>query len=163
MDQTGRKFNILGVVGITYGLVIFVTVVAVGGYYWARSKQGAINQGDADPTRRIMVGSVWIPLYPGATFTAIKAHTEGSEELGQITQGSVHFTTTAGAGGVLAYYENGLKQSGFLITVSGDAGGTIQGIKRAGKTSALITIGSSPVGTVGDVRTLDHVDPKKHY
>ena len=64
MAREGPKsLNLWALVGITYGLVILTTGVAIGGYYYYKSKETRTDQSEPDPTRRIMVGAVWVPVY----------------------------------------------------------------------------------------------------
>ena len=150
-----RSLNVWGLVGVTYGLVILTTAVAIGGYYYYRSKQAPTDKSDPDPTRRIMVGAVWVPVYIGASYFA-----PTSVEHGAITNGGVKFKTADPAGTVLSFYETSLKQTGYFTTTSGTAGGTVQGVRRGGKMSVLVSVSSSSNETQGEIRTLFH-DPDK--
>lgn len=146
-----NSLNVWGLVGITYGLVAITILVAVGGYYYYRSKQAPGDQSEPDQTRRIMVGAVWVPVYIGASYFA-----PASVEQGAITNGSVQFKTNDPGGAVLAFYETSLKQTGYFTTVSGTAGGTVQGVRRGGKMSVLVSVSSSSNETQGEIRTLFH-------
>ena len=146
-----NSLNVWGLVGITYGLVAITILVAVGGYYYYRSNQSPTDQSEPDQTRRIMVGAVWVPVYIGASYFA-----PTSVEQGAITNGGVKFKASDPAGAVLAFYETSLKQTGYFTTVSGTAGGTVQGVRRGGKMSVLVSVSSSSNGTQGEIRTLFH-------
>jgi len=152
MAREGPKsLNLWALVGITYGLVILTTGVAIGGYYYYKSKETRTDQSEPDPTRRIMVGAVWVPVYTGASYFG-----PTSVEQGTITNGGVKFKTTDPAGAVLSFYETSLKQTGYFTTVSGTAGGTVQGVRRGGKMSVLVSVSSSSTETQGEIRTLFH-------
>lgn len=152
-----RSLNVWGLVGITYGLVILTTGVAIGGYYYYKAKETPTDQAEPNPTRRIRVGAVWVPVYTGASYFG-----PTSVEQGAITNGGVKFKTTDPAGVVLSFYETALEQTGYFTTVSGTAGGTVQGVRRGGKMSVLVSVSSSSTETQGEIRTLFHdVDKEK--
>ena len=154
-EPRGRGLNVWGLVGVTYGLVIFTIVVAVGGYYYYKAQQAPTDQSEPDPTRRIMVGAVWVPVYMRASYTE-----PTSVEQGAITNGGVKFKTADPAGTVLSFYETSLKQIGYFTTITGTAGGTVQGVRSGGKMSVLVSVGSLGTETQGEIRTLFH-DPEK--
>ena len=152
MEREGRNsLNVWGLVGVTYGLVAITVVVAIGGYYYFKSQQTPTDQSEPDQTRRIMVGAVWVPVYTEASYFS-----PTSVEQGAITNGGVKFKTTDPAGAVLAFYENSLKQTGYFTTITGTAGGTVQGVRRGGKMSVLVSVSSSSAETQGEIRTLFH-------
>jgi len=147
------RFGILAVV--TYGLVILFTVLAAAGYYYYRSQLRPGDQAAADPTRRIMVGAVWVPVYEQATYFE-----PGSNQQQAITQGGIKFRTQDPAGAVLAFYEARLKQGGFLTHMTGDAGGTVQAVRNGGRTSVTVSVASSSENTTGEIHTLHHEERK---
>ncbi len=102
------------------------------------------------------MGAVWVPVYQSATYYEPK-----SIEQGAITNGGVKFKTSDPAGGVLAFYETTLKQTGYFTTMSGTAGGTVQGVRNGGKTSVLVTVSTSGAETLGEIRTLFHDSDKE--
>ena len=155
MNANRNGLNVWGLVGVTYGLVILTAGVAIGGYYYFRSKQAPADQSEPDQTRRIMVGAVWVPVYTSASYFG-----PTSVEQGAITNGGVKFKTADPAGAVLSFYETSLKQTGYFTTLSGTAGGTVQGVRKGGKMSVLVSVSSSGTGTQGEIRTLFH-DPEK--
>jgi len=145
-----------GLVGITYGLVMITMAVAIGGYYYYKSKQAPADQSEPDQTRRIMVGAVWVPVYLDASY-----FTPTSVEQGSITNGGVKFKTSHPAGEVLSFYETSLKQTGYFTTTTGTAGGTVQGVRRGGKMSVLVSVSSSSTETQGEIHTLFHDTDKQ--
>jgi hypothetical protein len=152
-QRRAPNFGIL--VAITYGLVAFVTLLAVATYYYYRAdiKQG--DQADPNPMRRMMVGAVWVPIFTTATYVD-----PASVQEKDITTGSVKFTTKDPPGTVLAFYEESLKKEGYFTTTTGDAGGTIQAQRAGGKFTVGITVTSSSENTKGEIRTLHHADAK---
>ncbi|MEO8097681.1 MAG: hypothetical protein ABI811_08260 [Acidobacteriota bacterium] len=158
-SSRGRRFNVWGLIGITYGLVLFTTVLAVGSYFYFRSEVKQGDQADPNPMRRIRVGSVWIPIYDQATYFE-----PTSLEQKAITKGTVKFRTKDGPGAVLAFYQSTLKEGGFVTLTTGSAGGTVQAVRRAGKTTVLVTVsGATKQGeiTTGEIQTLNHEEPKQ--
>jgi hypothetical protein len=145
------RFGMLALV--TYGLVILFTAVAAAGYFYYRSQVRPGDQAEADPTRRILVGAVWVPVYEAATYFE-----PGSTEEKAITQGAIRFRTQDPAGSVLAFYEAKLRQGGFLTHTTGDAGGTVQAIRDGGRTSVTVSVTSSSKDTSGEIRTLHRAE-----
>jgi hypothetical protein len=105
--------------------------------------------------RRMMIGAVWVAIYPTATYVE-----PASVQEKDITTGSVQFHTKDPAGEVLAFYENALKKEGYFTTTTGDVGGTIQALRAGGKFTVAITVTSSSQNTKGEIRTLHHADAK---
>lgn len=140
---------------VTYGLVILTTLLAAAGYFYYRSQIRPGDQADPDPTRRILVGAVWVPVYDAATYFE-----PGSSEQNAITQGAIKFRTNDPAGSVLAFYDARLKQSGFLTHTTGDAGGTVQAVRNGGRTSVTVSVTSSSENTTGEIHTLHHEERK---
>lgn len=146
-----KSLNILGLVAVTYGLVILTVVIAAASYFYSKSRQAPGAQSEPDPTRRIFVGAVWVPVYPGAQY-----YQPTSVQQGAITNGTVKFKTSDPAGGVLGFYESSLKQTGYFTTISGAAGGTVQGVRNGGRTSVLVSVSTSGPETLGEIRTMFH-------
>jgi hypothetical protein len=151
-----RKPNLWGLVAVTYGLVIGTMLLAAAAYFYFRSEVPAGDAADANPMRRIMVGAVWVPLYPPATYME-PAMTKEKE----ITTGSVKFRTKEPAGTVLGFYKDSLEQNGFFTSMTGNAGGTVQGVRSGGKINVLVTVTSSSENTTGEIHTIHHADPAR--
>ena len=145
-----------GLVALTYGLVIGTTLLAVASYYYVRSEVRPGDSADANPMRRLLVGSVWVPVYEGATFVEPLTTKENA-----VTTGSIKFHTKDPAGTVLAFYKDSLKEGGFVTMTTGNAGGTVQAVRRAGKTNVTVSVTSSSENTTGEIRTLNHEEPKQ--
>ncbi|MEP6961177.1 MAG: hypothetical protein ABI995_03820 [Acidobacteriota bacterium] len=156
-----KSLNLWGLVGITYGLVIATAVLAIGSYFYFRASVRPGDQADPNPMRRIRVGTVWVPIYEQASYFDPTSMQEKA-----ISQGTVKFRTKDGAGAVLAFYQNTLKEGGFVTLTTGNAGGSVQAVRRGGKTTVLVTVSSasgSKTGenTTGEIRTLNHEEPKQ--
>jgi hypothetical protein len=106
--------------------------------------------------RRIMVGAVWVPLYPPATYIE-----PGSTQEKEITTGIVKFRTKDPAGAVLAFYKEGLDKNGYYTSMTGNAGGTVRGVRSGGKVSVSVTVTSSSENTTGEIHTIRHADPAR--
>lgn len=149
--EKGPRFGIL--VAVTYGLVILFTGLAVVAYFWTKPVG---DETEANPMRRMMVGAVWVPIYPEATYYE-PAMTEQKE----ITTGSVKFRSKEPAGAVLSFYQSALNEGGFVTLTTGDAGGTVQAVQRGGRVSVTVSVTTSSTNTTGEVRTLNHRENSK--
>lgn len=148
MRANAPKFGIL--VAVTYGSVILFTALAVTAYFWMRPSG---VETEPNPMRRMMVGAVWVPIYPEAAYFD-PAATEQKE----ITTGSVKLRTKEPAGSVLSFYQSTLNEGGFVTLTTGDAGGTVQAVQRGGRTSVTVSVTSSSTETTGEIHTLNHRD-----
>jgi hypothetical protein len=162
MPQSAKP-KIWGLVLITYTLVIGTSILAVASYFYFRSEVRQGDSADPNPLRRMRVGAVWVPIYDAATYVE-PASTEEKE----ITTGSVKFRTKEPAGAVLGFYKDSLQYSGFFTSTTGNAGGTVQGVRNGGKVSVTVTVTSSSENTTGEIHTLNRADPaqdalKKNY
>lgn len=146
------KFGFL--ILVTYGLVMLITVLAGVAYFQSRSGIQSGDQADPNPMRRMMVGAVWVPIYTEATY-----YEPNMVEQKEITTGSVKFRTKEPAGSVLAFYEASLRESGFLPLTTGNAGGTVQAVRRGGRISVTVSVTTSSKNTTGEIHTLNHRDP----
>ena len=151
-----RKPNLWGVVAITYGLVIGTTLLAVAAYYYFRSEVPRDASADPNPMRTMMVGAVWVPIYPPATYIE-----PGMTQQKEITTGVVKFRTKDPAGTVLAFYKDSLDHTGYYTSMIGNAGGTIHGVRSGGKISVNVTVTSSSENTAGEIHTIHHADPAR--
>jgi len=149
-----RQPNMLGLVTITYGLVIGITLLAVASYFYFRSEVRPGDDADGNPMRRMMVGAVWVPIYTGATYVQ-----PGTVREKEITTGVVKFRTKDPAGSVLAFYQDSLKEGGFVTLTTGNAGGTVQALRRGGKTNVTVSVVTSAENTTGEIHTIQHADP----
>ncbi len=141
--------NFWALASVTYGVVIVLTLVSVVTYYYLARKETA---SPSDAARSVIVGSVWIPVYPGSRVenTASTKQEGGSES-------TLSFASKDQAGRVLSFYQAALRKGVFRFdTVTRNAGGgTIRSLAHEGKTSVQVTVQSSGAGSRGEIRTLD--------
>jgi len=142
--------NIWALASVTYGAVILVTIAAVGTYYYLAPKQTEPRSDDA--ARSVAVGSVWIPVYPGAVVQGT-----ASTKQANVTESSLNFETKDQANQVLSFYATALKKGVFRFdTVTRIAGGgTVRSIVHEGKTTVDVTIHAAGEGSRGEIRTVD--------
>jgi hypothetical protein len=150
MDPTRKAPNIWAVAGITYGVVIAVTVLAIIVYYYVAPKQ--TNSQSRDDARLVTVGSVWMPMYPGANIAST-----ASGKTDNATESTLNFETKDPADRVLSFYQGELKKGVFRFnTVTPDAhGGTVRSVVHQGKTVVVVTIHAAGQSTQGEIRTID--------
>ncbi|HEY2845180.1 MAG TPA: hypothetical protein VGJ09_16070 [Bryobacteraceae bacterium] len=149
MSQPRKPPNIWALAGVTYGIVIAVTLLSILTYYLVVPKHAQT----ADTTRAVTVGSVWIPVYPGATI----ASTNSSKQE-KTTDSTLNFESTDPADRVMSFYETALKKGIFrfeTVQKNVQGGGTIRSMVHKGKTAVAVTIQSASSGSRGEIRTLD--------
>jgi hypothetical protein len=143
--------NIWALASVTYGAVILVTVLSVVAYFYMAPQRTESQPGDA--ARSVAVGSVWIPVYPGAV---MEGTASTKQENG--TESTLNFESKDPAGRVWSFYEKALKKGVFrfnTVTRSAGGGGTVRSIVHEGKTTVLVTIQSTSEGSRGAIRTVD--------
>ena len=140
--------NIWALASWTYGAVIAVTVLSIAAYYFVSPKTAAT----LDQTRTVVVGSVWIPVYPGATMEGTATAKHDGE-----TRSTLNFETADGADRVLSFYQAALKKGVFHFdTVTRDAGGgTVRSVVHEGKTTVVVTVQAAGDRSRGEIRTTD--------
>jgi hypothetical protein len=151
-----KSLNVWGLIGITYGLVIATSVLAVASYFYFRSEVKPGDDADGKQLRRMMVGAVWVPIYAGATYVE-----PAIVEQKEITTGSVKFRTNDPAGAVLGFYQGSLKEGGYVTFTEGTAGGSVQAVRNGGKTNVTVSVTAGPQDTTGEIRTLHRADPAR--
>jgi hypothetical protein len=156
VSNSPKSLNVWGLIGITYGLVIATSVLAVASYFYFRSEIKPGDDADPNPMRRMMVGAVWVPVYTGATYVEPTI-----VEQKEITTGSVKFRTKDPAGAVLGFYQGSLKEGGFVTVTEGNAGGSVQAVRNGGKINVTVSVTTGPENTTGEIRTLHHADPAR--
>ena len=145
----GRKPpNLWALASVTYGAVIAVTILSIAAYYLLVPKRAQAP----DETRAVAVGSVWIPVYPGATMEGTASVKHENE-----TKSTLNFDTTDQADRVLAFYQAALKKGVFHFdTVTKIAGGGIvRSVVHQGKTTVLVTVQAAGERSRGEVLTVD--------
>jgi cytochrome c-type biogenesis protein CcmE len=151
-----KSLNVWALVGITYGLVLATSVLAVASYFYFRSEVKPGDDADGNQMRRMMVGAVWVPIYSGATYVE-----PAMVQQKEITTGSVKFRSKDPAGAVLGFYQGSLKEGGFVTFTEGNAGGTVQAVRNGGKTNVTVSVTTGPENTTGEIRTLHRADPAR--
>jgi len=152
MSQPARKPpNIWALASVTYGAVIAVTIISIVAYYYLAPKRTASRQ-LTDAERSMIVGSVWIPIYPGAVVTGTASTTQNSTIESRLT-----FDSKDQADDVLSFYRAALRKGVFRFdTVTrADGGGTVRSMAHEGKTTVVATIHASGGGSQGEIRTID--------
>jgi hypothetical protein len=142
--------NVWALASVTYGAVIVVTILSILGYYYLVPKRTDPLFGDS--VRSMAVGSVWIPVYPGAMVEGT-----GSAKQDSATESTLNFGTKDQADRVVSFYQAALKKGVFRFeTVTKDTdGGTIQSIVHQGKTTVVVKIHATGEGSRGEIRTID--------
>ena len=143
--------NLWGVASVTYGAVIAVLIISVVAYHYLAPKR-TVSQQLTDAERSMAVGSVWMPIYPGATIEGT-----GSAKKDGATESTLTFGTKDQPDRVLPFYRAALKKGVFRFdTVTKDSsGGTVQSMAHDGKTTVAVTIHATGAGSQGEIRTTD--------
>ena len=152
MSQPARKPpNIWALASVTYGAVIAVAIISVVAYYYLAPKRTASQQ-LTDAERSMAVGSVWIPIYPGATVESTASTKQDST-----TESSLTFGTKDQADRVLSFYQAALKKGVFRFdtVTKADGGGTVRSMAHEGKTTVVVTVHATGEGSRGEIRTAD--------
>ena len=137
--------------GVTYGAVIAVAIVSILAYYYLAPKRTESQQ-LTDAERSVAVGSVWMPVYPGAT-----VESTNYTKRDNLTESTLNFATKDHADQVLSFYQAALKKGVFRFnTVTRkDGGGTVRSVVHEGKTTVVVTIHKSGEGSGGEIKTTD--------
>ena len=157
MPSQRKAPNLWAIASVTYGVVILVTVLSIVAYYYASPKFSG-SQTD-DTTRAVTVGSVWMPVYPGASIASTASeHRDGA------TESTLNFESRDRADRVLSFYQAAMKKGVFRFeTVKKDTegGGTVRSIVHDGKTTVVVTIHAAGNSTQGEIRTVDKITSDK--
>lgn len=152
MSQAARKPpNIWALASVTYGAVIAVTIISILAYYYLAPKR-TVSRQLTDAERSMIVGSVWIPIYPGGMVTGTASTRQDST-----TESTLNFGTKDEADRVLSFYRAALRKGVFRFdTVTrSDGGGTVRSLAHEGKTTVVVTIHATGEGSQGEIRTID--------
>jgi hypothetical protein len=142
--------NIWAIASVTYGAVILVTILSVVAYYFVARGPRAQTE---DNTRAVVVGSVWMPIYPGASIAKT-----ASAPRDNATESTLNFESPEPVERVFSFYQAALKKGVFRFeNVQPDAkgGGTVRSVVHQGKTTVVVTIQAAGSGTQGEIRTVD--------
>jgi len=148
--------SIWAVASVTYGAVIVVTIVSIVAYYYIAPKRTESQQ-LTDAERSMAVGSVWIPVYPGAMVEGT-----GSAQQGDATESTLTFVTKDQADRVLSFYHAALKKGVFRFdtVTKNDGGGAVRSMAHQGKTTVVVTIHTTGQGSRGEIKTVDKAGDK---
>ena len=106
MPSQRKAPNLWAIASVTYGAVILVTVLSIAAYYYASPRFSASQANDA--TRAVTVGSVWMPVYPGATIASTASMPRDGA-----TESTLNFESTDQADRVLSFYQAAMKKGVF--------------------------------------------------
>ncbi len=141
------NFWILG--AITYALVIAVGAgsVVVYKHYWPNADRNEIDL--EQKSASITVGSVWMPVYPGAIHQDASSTTKG-----EVTEGDLRFTSLDAPSKLIAFYRTSLQRAKFNVLFAPEPnGGRIQAFGNKGKSVVTLTITASGDGSEAKVHT----------
>jgi hypothetical protein len=147
--------NIWALAGVTYGLVIATTLIAVGGYVYLRARMPNARQAEIEFPSTIAVGSAYVPLYPGSSIDSTdSAAREDSVET------TSHFHAAAPANTIMTFYQMRLARGIYRLDRAkrGDGGGTVQASAHEGKTTVTVKVEPATNGSTGVITTLDRKD-----
>jgi hypothetical protein len=136
---------------VTYGAVIVVAIISIVTYYYLAPRR-TVSQELTDAERSMVVGSVWIPIYPGGMVQGTASTKKDSA-----TESTLNFGTKDQADRVLAFYQAALKKGVFRFdtVTKSDGGGTVRSLTHQGKTTVVVTIHATEGGSQGEIRTID--------
>jgi hypothetical protein len=145
------KSQVWKLVAVTYGLVIATSILALVAYFQFRDDIKPGDSADANPLRRMRVGTVWIPVYEAASWVE-----PTSTEQNDVHLGSVKFKTQDPPDQVLRFYADHLREGGFVTTTAS----TVQAVRSGGKTNVTVSVNASATDTTGEIRTFQKTDQK---
>ena len=148
-----KKPQIWTLVGLTYGLVVAVTIFAVASYYFVWHGTNASEPGQADKNGSIEVGSLWVPLYPGAL---LLDHTSSNE--GDVIRSMYKLKTKDPADSLLSFYQVKLKGGRFWwnTTTASDQSKTVVALARGrNATRIFVAVSSTPDGAEASITTIE--------
>ena len=152
MSQPAQKPpNLWGVASVTYGAVIAVVIISVVAYHFLAPKR-TVSQQLTDAERSMAVGSIWMPIYPGAT-----VEDTASAKQDSATESTLTFGTKDRPDRVLSFYQAALRKGAFRFdTVTRQAGGgTVRSMAHQGKTTVVVTVSATDTGARGKIQTVD--------
>jgi hypothetical protein len=141
------NFWILG--GVTYILVLAVAMGSMWAYrhYWPNGD--ASERALEGRSASITVGSVWVPVYPGAIHHEMTSSTNAD-----VTEGDLAFTSGDAPEKLIAFYRERLRKANLRVTLTKtDTGGVVQAVGNRAKTIATITISAAGSGSTVQVHT----------
>jgi hypothetical protein len=146
MDPPRKPPNVWILAGVTYGLVIVTTIIALLAYHYLLPRT---NREEPEKAGNIAVGSVWISMYPGAV-----VHDATSSTHEQVTEGTLKFGSGDPPDKMLAFYRTTLHKSGFQIEANTGLR-TIRAIGYAGKVEVVVSADLRNQGSEIQISTMD--------
>ena|SRR5258708_26689705 len=144
------------VAGVTYGLVIATTILAVVAYRYLLPPPSSEQEAREKANNNVLVGGAWVPAYPGALTEDANYSTHGD-----VTEGILRFKSADPPGQVLAFYRKrrvgGLQ---FKTLTESPGGGSIEARARTGHATIRITVNSSTEGSEAVITTVAKEDKK---
>ncbi len=134
---------------VSYGLVIVFTILTVWAYrhYWPNSE--ADQRALEDKSASITVGSVWIPVYPGALHRDMTSSTRDG-----VTVGDLMFSSDDPPAKLIAFYRERFGKASLNVTFTKtETGGIVQAVGNRARTIATVTIGAAGTGSTVQVHT----------
>jgi hypothetical protein len=130
---------------VTYGLVIITGFLAVIAYRRIYPEAGAAEVDRELKYATVMVGLVWMPVFPGGIVQDSTSTTTGG-----FVEGSMKFTSTDRPSKVLTFYHARLTKVGYRLKFSGDI---IEATSRDGKSSVTVALARTTDGSDVQIRT----------
>lgn len=132
---------------MSYGSVIVVTILAA----WTYLHFATVRE-SAEQSTLISIGSVWLPVYPGAV-----TEKSDSTEHDRVVESIFRFRSKDPSSRILAFYTPTLRTARFQSYSSRrtDAGGMLQATTAGRDTTLLITARPSDGGSEVQITTID--------
>jgi hypothetical protein len=133
--------------------VTAVATLAVVSYYFVWHGTNASEPGQADKAGSIEVGSLWVPLYPGAL---LLDHTSSNE--GDVVRSTYKLKTRDSADSLVSFYQAKLKGGRFWwnTTTRSDQGRMVVALARGRRaTRIFVAVSSTPEGAEGSITTVE--------
>jgi hypothetical protein len=134
--------------GVTYGLVLGVTVLAVFAYkhYWPSADHQEIEL--EQRSAKIGVGDVWLPVYPGAIHKEMRSSTHDG-----VVEGDLDFTSDDAPAKLIAFYRARLRDEFDVRYSVNGSGGRLEAVGKRRKSVATMIFNVSAAGCEVQVHT----------
>jgi len=134
--------------GVTYGLVLAVTIATVIVYKHYGPSANARELELEQRSARISVGDVWIPVYPGAIHDGMTSSTRDG-----LIEGDLRFTSSDAPAKLAAFYRARLEPDFTVVYTSTAGGGRIEAVGKRVRSVATLTFTASASGCDARVHT----------
>ena len=134
--------------GITYGLVLAVTIAAVFVYkhYWPSADAGEVEL--EQRSAKIGIGDVWLPVYPDAIHKEMSSSARDG-----LIEGDLRFTSADAPAKLIAFYRARLRRDFMVWYTATGNGGRIEAVAKRGKSVATMIFTASDAGCDIQVHT----------